>query len=110
MCSVDIGNIMDRSDSEYYLSEVYPIPQGMCPAKVLWQAENGRKTWVKLCLRCGETPEVLENAPWSEPCENGGDVSTLSLKGLLQYRLELGAACGCGTPRVTEVTVEFSPL
>lgn len=63
MCSVDIGNIMDRSDSEYYLSEIHPIPQGMRPVKVLWQAENGRKTWVKLRLRCGETPEALENAP-----------------------------------------------
>jgi hypothetical protein len=110
MCSVDIGNIMDRSDSEYYLSEIYPIPEGMRPAKVSWQAENGIKTWVKLQLRCGVTEEALQSAPWFDPCDNGADITALPLTGLLQYQLELGAACGCGTPRVTEVTVEFTTL
>ena len=110
MCSVDIGNIMDRSDSEYYLSEIYPIPEGMRPAKVSWQAKNGIKTWVKLRLRCGVTEEALQSAPWFDPCDNGADITALPLTGLLQYQLELGAACGCGTPRVTEVTVEFTTL
>lgn len=108
MCSVDIGNIMDRSDSEYYYSEVYAVPAGVQPAKVSWVATNGIKTWIKMQLRCAETEEALENAPWSDSFENGADISPLNLKGFIQYKLELGAKCGCGTPCVTEVTVNFT--
>ena len=105
MCSVDIGNVMDRSNSEYYYSEAYKADSKA--TKVSWVAENGKKTWVKIQLRCGDTPETLENAKWSESFENGADISALNLKGYIQYKLELGAYCGAGTPRVTEVTVDF---
>ena len=108
MCSVDIGNIMDRSDSEYYTSEPYAIPAGEKPVRASWAAVNAVKTWVKMQVRSAKTPEELENAAWSEKLENGADLSALALEGFLQYRLELGAACGCGTPRVSEVTVEFA--
>lgn len=108
MCSVDIGNIMDRSDSEYYCSEAYPIPEGKKPVKASWQAENGPKTWVKMQLRCAETPEALEKAPWVGDIQNGDSLEDLKLKGYIQYRLELGAVCGCGSPRVTEVTIDFA--
>ena len=105
MCSVDIGNIMDRSDSEYYYSEAYKADTKA--TKVSWTAENGKKTWVKIQLRCADTVEALESAEWSESFENGADISALNLKGFVQYKLELGAYCGTGTPRVTEVTVDF---
>ena len=58
-------------------------------------------------LRCADSIEALENAAWSESFENGADIYALNLKGYIQYKLELGANTGCGTPRVTEVTVEF---
>ena len=106
MCSVDIGNIMDRSDSEYYTSEAYNT-DGKKAVKASWIAENGKKTWVKIQFRCAETADALENAEWSESFENGADISALNLTGYIQYKLELGAYCGTGTPRVTEVTVEF---
>ena len=106
MCSVDIGNIMDRSDSEYYTSEAYNT-DGKKAVKASWVAENGKKTWVKIQFRCAETADSLENAEWSESFENGADLSALNLTGYIQYKLELGAYCGTGTPRVTEVTVEF---
>ena len=108
MCSVDIGNIMDRSDSEYYTSEAYAVSSDEKPVKVSWIAENGKKTWVKMQLRCAETAEALEKAPWSESFENDADISHLNLTGFIQYKLELGAKCGCGTPRVTEVTIDFA--
>ncbi len=104
-CSVDIGNIMDRSDSEYYYSEPYKT---IAKAKrVSWTAQNGKKTWVKIQFRCAESIDALENMEWSESFENGDDISSLNLAGYIQYKLELGAACGCGTPRVTEITVDF---
>lgn len=59
-------------------------------------------------LRCAETAEALEKAPWSESFENDADISHLNLTGFIQYKLELGAKCGCGTPRVTEVTIDFA--
>ncbi len=105
MCSVDIGNIMDRSDSEYYYSEAYKTETKA--TKVHWTAENGKKTWVKIQFRCADTAEALESSEWSESFENNADISSLNLHGYIQYKLELGATCGCGTPRITEVTVDF---
>ncbi len=106
MCSVDMGNIMDRSDSEYYTSEAFDAT-GKKAVSVNWVAENGKKTWVKIQLRCANTEEALNDAEWSESFENGADISALNLTGFVQYKLELGARCGCGTPRVSEVTVDF---
>ncbi len=105
-CTADIGNIMDRSNSEYYTSEAFDAT-GKKAVKVFWEATNGKKTWVKIKLRCAKTEAELENAAWSESFENGADISALNLTGFVQYQLELGAYCGCGTPRVTEVTIDF---
>ena len=107
MCSVDIGNIMDRSDKEYYYSETYEIPAGMTPLKVSWRAENGPATWVKMQIRSADTPELIAREKWSEPFENESSLEDFKRGRLVQYRLELGARCGCGTPRVSEVTIEF---
>lgn len=105
ICTVDIGNVMDRSNSEYYTSEAYKSETKA--TRISWEATNGKKTWVKVQLRCADTPEALESAEWSESFENGADISALNLKGYIQYKLELGAYCGVGTPRLTEVTVDF---
>ncbi len=105
MCSVDIGNIVDRSNSEYYYSEVYKADTKA--TKVSWLAKNGKRTWVKIQFRCADSVDALETAEWSESFENGADISALNLEGYIQYKLELGAYCGTGTPRVTEVTVDF---
>jgi len=110
MSTACIGNIMDRSDSEYYYSERYKIPEDMVPARALWEASNGPKTWVKMQIRCAETPEALALAEWSNDLENGASLKELNLKGYIQYKLELGAKCGTGTPRVTEVTIEFEEV
>ncbi len=107
MCSVDIGNIMDRGDSEYYYSEAYEIPKGSVPTKVSWTAENGPATKVTMQVRCAHSPEALENSPWQGNFESGDTLELLSLHGYMQYRLALTAKCGCGTPRITEVTVDF---
>ncbi len=106
MCTVDIGNIMNRTDSEFYISEAYNT-NGKKAVKASWIAENGKKTWVKIQFRCAESADDLNSAKWSESFENGADISALNLTGYIQYKLELGAKCACGTPRVTEITVDF---
>ncbi len=103
---VDPGNIMDRGHGEYYYSEAYDT-QGKKAVSVNWEATNGKKTWVKIQFRCADSIEELESAQWSESFENGADISALNLCGYVQYKLELGAYASCGTPRVTEVTVDF---
>ena len=107
MITTEIGNIMDRSDSEYYYSEVYELPEGAAVKKASWVAENEKKTWVKMQLRCGETPEAVQAASWSQPVDCGMDIEKFKLCGYIQYRLELFAKNGCGTPRVSEVTIDF---
>jgi len=107
MCSVDIGNIMDRSDAEYYYSEPYKIPEGMKPTTASWVAELGPTNTVTMQVRCAASPEGLENSPWQGNLGNGDSMSHMVLNGYMQYRLALTAKCGCGTPRVTEVTVDF---
>ena len=107
MITTEIGNILDRSDSEYYYSEIYELPGNAVLKKVSWVAENEKKTYVKMQLRCGETPEALKTASWSSAIDTGADVEKLNLRGYVQYRLELFAKNGCGTPRVTEVIVDF---
>jgi len=106
MSTIDPGNIMDRSDGEYYTSEAFDAKDKKA-TKVSWCAENGKRTWVKIQFRCADSKEALENAEWSESFENNADISALNLSGYVQYKLELGAPCGAGTPRVTEVTVDF---
>ena len=108
MCTVDPGNIMDRSDMEYYYSEAYPVPDGKKPVKASWVAENGVKTWVKLYIRTADSEETLKVAPYSGAIENGGSLVGPQWKRFIQYKLELGAPCGCGTPRVTQVRIDFA--
>ena len=36
------------------------------------------------------------------------EIFTIGGKKYIQYKLELGAVCGCGTPRVTEVKIDFA--
>ena len=91
---------MEYNASELYKTETKAV-------KVFWEATNAKKTWVKIQFRCADSIDSLELAEWSKTFENGADISSLNLKGYVQYKLELGAYCGIGTPRVTEVTVEF---
>jgi len=112
MCSVDIGNIMDRGELEYYYSEIYDVPKGKRTGTVSWEATNGKKTWVNMHVRHAQTKDELEAKQWQgingAPICSGDDISSLKISGgYMQYRLSLGAKCFCGTPRVSSVTVEF---
>lgn len=113
MCAVDPGNIMDRSDHEYYYSELYRVPDGFTVKKACWEAVIPKSCRIFMQLRHAETEDMLAASEWrglgeKQEIENGEDLSVLGLTGgYIQYRLALCARCGCGTPRVTAVTLEF---
>ena len=113
MSSVDPGNIMDRSDVEYYYSESFKLPEGITVKKAYWEATLSKKNWVQMQMRHASTDEELEASQWkgigfSNTIESMQDLSSLFFTGgIIQYRLILGAKCSCGTPRVTSVTIEF---
>jgi hypothetical protein len=109
MSIVDPGNLMDRSDNEYYYSEAFLVPTGMKATSAYWEADIPSSCWVQLQLRYAQSQICLEEEPWIEHLiENGQDITFLGISGgYIQYRLILGARCGCGTPRVSSVTIEF---
>ena len=112
---VDPGSIMDRGHQEFYLSAPFELPAESRVERVHWQAETPAKTWVKAQLRFGATRSLLERAEWRGPAggttwyDNGQEVCEDGRNGRwIQYRLALGAFNSCGTPRVSEVAVEYS--
>lgn len=114
MYPVDAGNIMDRSDNEYYYSECFKVPEGQTAKTVTWEAAIPKSTWVKMQMRHADTQEEILTKEWQGTIEQSmiekdDDLTVLGYRGgYLQYRLILGAKCSCGTPRVTSVTVEFA--
>ena len=115
MLCVDPGNIMDRGHEEFYLSAPFELPAESRVERLRWQAETPASTWVKAQLRFGPDRSELDQAEWRGPkdgqswYENGQEVSEEGQNGRwIQYRLALGALNSCGTPRVSEVAVEYS--
>ena len=95
MISTEIGNIMDRSDSEYYYSEAYAVEADCTVSAAFTEGDVPPKTWANLLLRV-----------------NDGDWQTaeglkLQAGDKLQYRLELKAKNCCRTPRIEKVVIEF---
>ena len=107
MTTVDPGNIMDRSPEEYYYSEVFELGTKKLK-RAYWEATIPGKCYVEISFRHGDSADTTKMCEWSRPYQNGEDLSDLEFcGGYIQYRLTLGSPMSCGTPRVTEVTVEF---
>ncbi len=106
MTTVDIGNIMDRSDDEFYYSEPYAIPEGMLPKSAIIDAECAKTTSVSIEFRTADTVEKLKDAPYSRKYSSGEKLEAIGGK-YMQYRLTLTAKSGCGTPRVKAVDIIF---
>lgn len=114
MVSVDPGNVMNRSDLEYYYSEVYEIPDGTTASRASWEADIPPWNWVYMQVRHSSSRAALCDAPWRGVSEggvvhNGDDLTPLRMRGgFMQYRLALGARCAAGTPRVRLVEIAFT--
>ena len=112
MTCVGVGNIADRGADEYYVSEPHEMSDGARVTGISWQATVPAKTWVKGQLRTAGSRAQLEQAAWTGPdgqdsWYDNGAVVGLDTKPWVQYRLALGATNSLGTPRLTEVVVEF---
>lgn len=113
MTSIDIGNIMDRGDAEYYYSEIFHIPNKTTAVKAYWEAELGPKNSVYMQIRHAVSMDEIQSAPWrgvsnDNKINNNDDLESLCLKnGYIQYRLALIAKCGCNTPRIHSVTIDL---
>ena len=95
MISTEIGNILDRSHSEYYYSEVYTVSEDCVVKGATFEGEVPEKTAVNITVR-----------------KNGGEwqeAEGLALKkgDTLEYRAELYAYNGLTTPRITKIEISF---
>ena len=109
MSTVDPGNILDRGDAEYYVSPVKRLPEGISVRSIAWEGVCTSTSWVELAMRCAENEAALQDAKWI-PVKAGDDLTHLHLIGFVQYRLNLCAHCGCGTPRIKRVAVKLQNL
>ena len=115
MYEVNAGNIMDRSDEEFYISSAYELPGESEIFSIGWDAELQMKTWVKAQIRTALTLEELDDSIWQGPdgssdswFKNGQVINGFTQKGSwVQYKLTLGAK-NCGnSPRIKKVTVNY---
>ena len=98
MISTEIGNILDRSGSEFYYSETYAVENDCIVTKAYTEGDVPPKTAANLTLRV-----------------NGGEwvsAENLQLKqgDKLEYRLELYAYNCLRTPRIEKVVIEFDDV
>ena len=95
MITTEVGNIMDRSGSEFYYSEAYTVESDCSVTKAYTVGDVPPKTAVNLTVRV-----------------NGGewiDAEGLQLQqgDKLEYRVELYAYNCLRTPRIEQVIIEF---
>lgn len=108
MTPADIGDIMNRSPEETYLT---PAAQTSALHSVNWIAEVPVKTWVNCQIRTAENLEGLEAAEFIGPdgtgnsrFENGQAVPEQLIKGpYFQLKLYIGAVNSGSSPRITEI-------
>ena len=115
MLAVDPGNIMDRSDEEYYTSVAFELPANAVVTNIRWQGDIPKKTWVKARVRFAPSAQALETAPWQGPnpntpwFQNNQGPRNLEQTGqYVQYQLALGATNALNTPRITSVEVQYA--
>lgn len=115
MSCVSPGNLLDRGPEEYYVSAPHRLPGPARVTGIRWEAITPSRTWVKAQLRCAASAEALDRSPWTGPRSasgawftgSGAEPAGVPEARWVQYRLALGAVNGCGTPRVSEVSVEY---
>ncbi len=112
MVGVDVGNIYNRGDEEYYTSPVVELDQGETVKHIGWEGDVPEKCWVHAQVRAADSYERLLILPFTGPegttgsfYENGQPL-TGHIGRFVQYRLAIGAKSGIGTPRITSIYFE----
>lgn len=114
MLMAPVGNVYDRGNEEFYVSNAHQISPGYRTHSIRWEADCPPKTWVQAQFRFAKTAEGLESSAWQGPSDsreyfqNGESFAQpIPLSDWVQYRLALGAVNSGCTPRVRQVSVEF---
>lgn len=95
MISTNIGNVMDRSGNEYYISEAMIADAAYTVTGATFEGDVPPKTSVEITVR-------VNGGEWVKPEQvalNKGDT--------LEYRVNLYAYNCLRTPRITKITVEM---
>ena len=95
MITTEVGNIMDRSGSEFYYSEAYSVDSDCAIEKAYTVGDVPAKTSVNLTVR-------VNSGDWVE-----AEGVALKQGDKLEYRLELYAYNCLRTPRIEKVVIEF---
>ncbi len=95
MITTEIGNILDRSYSEYYYSESYIVDEDCVVSEAVFEGEVPEKTAVNITVR-------VNGGEWVKP-----EGVELKKGDTLEYRVELYAYNGLTTPRITKIEISF---
>ena len=108
MISAPMTNGIDRSNSEYYTSAVFQPEKSFRTITASAKMTVPNTCKVKIYLRSGDSADGLNGNEWKEiPFDQKIDTKEFSGK-YFQYRLELIAPDGIGTPRISHVKITFN--
>ncbi len=96
MTAINPGNILNRSDSEFYYSESFPVDADCTVKSASVEADIPEKTAVLLTVS-------VNGGEWTKP-----EGTALKKGDSFQYRLEIVAKNCLRTPRITKVCVDFA--
>lgn len=99
-----IYNIVDRSESEYYTSEILEVAE--VPKSIVWDADCKNGTCLKMRIRTGRDMSSLLSASYSSPVENGSALSLPEDTAFVQYQAEFFAPNACGSPKLRSVSIK----
>jgi len=112
MMPVDPGNILDRTNEEYYISAIHSFDEVVSLKSLSFKAQLPPKTWVKLWIRAGNTKQELLGKPFTGSTDEyswytNGDNIVCSTCKYSQFKLSLGSVNGAASPRLSEVILDY---
>ena len=110
----DPGNAYSREPVESYISPPYDSG-GSRPIRLSWKAELPETTALGFQLRCADSIDALDVAPWTGPEGTGTFYDNPGMRiqefpatmRYIQYRASFTSLYGCRSPRLREVRIEF---
>ncbi len=111
MVANDIGNVMDRSMEETYITPVDYVDGGI--RSIDWEGILPKKTWVNAQIATADSPEALATAEFigadgtgSTRLEKGSLPNGIVHGAYFKIKLFLGAVNSGNTPRIVSISAE----
>lgn len=97
------GNKRDRSDTEHYVSPVFPCGQ---PQQLAWEGEEPFRTSLTFHVRYGASEEAVLRAAWSEGIARSGSLLHAPPGTThMQYKVAFRAPSLASSPRLAAVSI-----